>query len=135
MVEYDRKVGWVRLVGYGRVWKLREWLVDVLIDTRYFTEWPKCLPYGSMGFFCLRRSVLDCVNTVIRNWLNDTQKLMMNYGFKMKALGVFFEGSIVTPLIVQPTLSVHVNNKRCLLSFCQGDTKRRSCRSEYSINR
>ena len=49
----------------------------------------------------------------------------------------------VAPLIVHPTLIVHVNNKRCdwnaycrnaYCSFCQADDKRRSCRSEYSIN-
>ena len=78
----------------GRIGKLREGLADVFIDTRYFIEWSNCLPYGPMGVLCLRRStILDCVNTVIRNWINDTQKLMINYGFKMKRLGEFFEGS------------------------------------------
>ena len=65
-----------------------------MIDTRYFTELSNCLPYGPLDILCLRRSAIDCVNTVIRNWLSDTQKLMINYGFKMKRLGEFFEGSI-----------------------------------------
>ena len=74
--------------------KLREELADVLTDTRYFIEWSNCLPYRPMDFLCLKRSVIDCVNTVIRNWLNDAQKLIINYGFQMKSLDGFFEGSI-----------------------------------------
>ena len=48
-------------------------------------------------------------------------------------------GCGVTPLMVHPTLIVHVNNMCCdcnaYCSFCQVDNKRRLCRSEYSINR
>ena len=87
-------VGLVRLEEKGRVRKPREGLADVLIDTRYFIEWSISLPYGPMDFLYLSRCVFDCVNTVVRNWLNDTHKLMINYGFKMKSLGEFFEGSI-----------------------------------------